>query len=116
MATMYADKQCRKALRLKLTMLKQTGSASKFASEFLTIANILGIDDESRFALFTAGLKPEVQSALALVRDIDTFEELVDAAVQIDHVNFTLAKAESKPSANKSSSSQGKINTPSLSR
>src|SRR5271170_1556489 len=116
MATMYADKQRRKALCLKLTTLKQTGSASKFASEFLTIANIHGIDDESRFALFTAGLKSEVQRALALVRDIDTFEELVDAAVQIDHVNFALAKAESKPSANKSSSSQGKINMPSLPR
>src|SRR5277367_137387 len=116
MATMYADKQRRKALRLKLTTLKQTGSASKFASEFLTIANILGIDDESRFALFTAGLKSEVQRALALVRDIDTFEELVDAAVQIDHINFTLAKADSKSSANKLSSAHGKSTTPSPSR
>src|SRR5277367_1305819 len=115
LASMYADKQRRKALRQKLTTLKQTGSASKFAAEFKTIANILGIDDESRFALFTAGLKSEVQRALALVRDIDTFEELVDAAVQIDHINFALAKAESKPSANKYSS-QGKGNTPSLPR
>jgi hypothetical protein len=115
LASMYADKQRRKALRQKLTTLKQTGSASKFAAEFKTIANILGIDDESRFALFTAGLKSEVQRALALVRDIDTFEELVDAAVQIDHVNFALAKADSKPPANKSSS-QGKGNTPSSSR
>jgi len=111
MASMYADKQRRKALRRKLTMLKQTGSAAKFASEFLTIANILGIDDESRFALFTNGLKPEVQRALAISRDIDRFEELVDAAVQIDHVNFTLAKAEAKAeskSSGKSSSTQGK--------
>src|SRR5277367_2143231 len=116
LASMYADKQRRKALRQKLTTLKQTGSASKFAAEFLTIANILGIDDESRFALFTAGLKPEVQRALALVRDIDTFEELVDAAVQIDHINFTLAKADSKSSANKLSSSHGKSTMPSSSR
>src|SRR5277367_5493891 len=116
MATMYADKQRRKALRLKLTTLKQTGSAFKFAPEFLIIANILGIDDESHFALFTVRLKPEVQRALALVRDIDTFEELVDAAVQIDHINFTLAKADSKSSANKLSSSHGKSTMPSPSR
>jgi hypothetical protein len=32
LASMYADKQRRKALRRKLTMLKQTGSASKFAA------------------------------------------------------------------------------------
>ena len=109
MASMYADKQRRKALRRKLTMLKQTGSAAKFASEFLTIANILGIDDESRFALFTNGLKPEVQRALAISRDIDRFEDLVDAAVQIDHVNFTLAKAEAKAESKSSGkSSQGK--------
>jgi hypothetical protein len=60
MASMYVDKQRRKALRRKLTMLKQTDSASKFASEFLTIVNILGIDEESLFALFTNKLKPEV--------------------------------------------------------
>jgi hypothetical protein len=118
MASMYADKQRRKTLRRKLTMLKQTGSAAKFASEFLTIANILGIDDESRFALFTNGLKPEVQRALAISRDIDRFEDLVDAAVQIDHVNFTLAKAEAKAeskSSGKPSSSQGKGPPPSTS-
>src|SRR5579862_2046586 len=111
LTSMYADKQRRKTLRQKLTTLKQTGSASKFAAEFKSIANILGIDEESRFALFTAGLKPEVQRALALVRDINSFEELVDAAVQIDHVNFTLAKADSKAdsrSFNKFNPSQGK--------
>jgi len=119
---MYADKQRHKALRRKLITLKQTGSASKFAAEFKSIANILGIDDESRFALFTTGLKPEVQRALALVRNIDTFEELVDAAVQIDHVNFTLAKAEAKADHKSSGKSlgganpQGKGNSSSSSR
>src|SRR5271170_4033138 len=115
---MYADKQRRKALRQKLTTLKQTGSTSKFAAEFQSIANILGIDDESRFALFTAGLKSEVQRSLALVRDIEDFEDLVDAAVQIDHVNFTLAKADAKAdskSSGKSNPYQGKINTSSSS-
>ena len=108
LASMYADKQRRKALRQKLTTLKQTGSASKFAAEFKATANILGIDDESRIALFTAGLKREVQRNLALVRNIDTFEELVDAAVQIDHVNFTLAKADSKVDSKADSKSFGK--------
>jgi len=119
---MYADKQRHKALRRKLITLKQTGSASKFAAEFKSTANILGIDDESRFALFTNGLKPYVQRALALVRNIDTFEELVDAAVQIDHVNFTLAKAEAKADPKSSGKSlgganpQGKGNSSSSSR
>jgi len=107
---MYADKQRHKALRRKLITLKQTGSASKFAAEFKSTANILGIDDESRFALFTNGLKPDVQRALALVRNIDTFEELVDAAIQIDHVNFTLAKAEAKADPKSSGKSLGGAN------
>ena len=111
LASMYADKQRRKTLRRKLATLKQTGSASKFAAEFKSVANILGIDDESRIALFTAGLKPEVQRNLALVRNIDTFEDLVDTAVQIDHVNFTLAKADAKTDfkpSGKTGSNQGK--------
>src|SRR5271170_3649415 len=115
LASMYADKQCRQTLRRRLATLKQTGSTSKFAAEFKSVANILGIDNESRIALFTAGLKPEVQRNLALVRNIDTFEELVDAAVQIDHVNFTLAKVDlktdSKPSG-KPSSNPGKGDVP----
>ena len=110
LASMYADKQRHKALRRKLITLKQTGSASKFAAEFKSTANILGIDDESRFALFTNGLKPDVQRALALVRNIDTFEELVDSVVQIDHVNFTLAKAEAKADPKSSSKSLGGTN------
>ena len=110
LASMYADKQRRKALRRKLITLKQTGSASKFAAEFKSTANILGIDDESRFALFTNGLKPDVQRALALVRNIDTFEELVDAVIQIDHVNFTLAKAEAKADHKSSGKSIGGAN------
>jgi hypothetical protein len=111
LASMYADKQRRKTLRRRLATLKQTGSASKFAAEFKSVANILGIDNESRIALFTAGLKPDVQRNLALVRNIDTFEELVDAAVQIDHVNFTLAKADAKTdSKNDSKGKSGPVN------
>jgi hypothetical protein len=110
---MYADKQRRKVLRRKLATLKQTGSASKFASEFLTIANILGIEEESHFALFTEGLKPDVQRALVLIHNIDSFEELVDAAVQIDHVNFTLAKTEAKAeSKSYGKLGSGKVNAP----
>jgi hypothetical protein len=116
MASMYADKQRRKALRRKLATLKQTGSASKFASEFLTIANILDVDEESRFALFTNGLKPEVQRALAIARDADTFEELVNSAVQIDHVNYTLAKASQSESKSSGKSGSGKGNAPPSSR
>jgi len=110
LASMYADKQRHKALRRKLIMLKQTGSASKFAAEFKSTANILGIGDESRFALLTNGLNPDVQRALALVRNIDTFKELVDAAIQIDHVNFTLAKAEAKADSKSFGKSLGGAN------
>ena len=60
LSSIFSDKQRRRTLRRKLITLRQTGSAAKFASEFLTLANILGIEDESRIALFTNGLKPEV--------------------------------------------------------
>ena len=104
---MYADKQCYQTLQHKFATLRQTSSASKFAAEFKSLANILGINQEARLALFTERLKGDVQKNLALVRDITTFDELVNAAVHIDHVNYTLAKAEakaeSKSSTNKSS-------------
>ena len=89
-------------------MLKQTGSVSKFTTEFKIIANIPSINDESHFTLFNARLKTEVAPALVLICDVNSFEDSVDTAVQIDHVNFTLtkvdAKVEFKPSANKSNS------------
>ena len=89
-------------------MLKWTASASKFTVESKSMANILSIDNESYFTLFTARLKTEVQHTLTLIHDIDLFEDLIETAVQIDHINFTLTKAdakvESKPLANKSNS------------
>ena len=118
LSSMYADTQRHIALHRKLTTLKQTGSAAKFAAEFKSTTNILGIQDESRVALFTNALKPELQRALALVRGIKTFDELVEAAVRIDNLNFALAKAEAKADSKSSSksASQGRGNTPSSSR
>ena len=54
LASMYADKQRRKASRRRFMTLKQTGSATEFkASQIFSALN----NDDSRFALFTNGLK-----------------------------------------------------------
>ena len=37
-----------------------------------------------------------MQYALTIIHDIDTFNDLIDAAIQINYVNFTLNKAEAK--------------------
>ena len=112
MESMYLDRQRKRVLRRKLTSLTQTGSASAFASEFLTLINILGIDDESAIAMFTSKLKEDVQRGLALIDEPETLNQLVEAAVRIDHVTFSLAKdqrnasrAANKPNVAKSSSS-----------
>ena len=94
MFSMYSDKQRRQELRRRLTALKQTGSAAKFASEFQTITNLLGTDEDTCIALFTKGLKLEVQRSLATILNLNTFDDLVDAAIQIDTVNFNLNKAD----------------------
>ena len=104
LVSMYVDKQRYQTLQQKFATLRQTGSASKFAAQF---KSLLRINQEARLALFTERLKGDVQKNLALVYGIMTLNELVNAAVHIDHVNYTLAKAEakakSKSPANKSS-------------
>ena len=106
MFSMYSDKQRRQELRRRLTALKQTGSAAKFASEFQTITNLLGTDEDTCIALFTKGLKPEVQHALATILNLNTFDDLVDAAIQIDTVNFNLNKADKADKATNKSYSK----------
>lgn len=107
MVAIYGDKQRTANLRQRLTSLEQTGSVSTYASEFLSLANILGTDENSRIAIFTSNLKPEIQRQLSYVRGLDTFEKLVDAAIEIDTVAFRLSKTESRKStAGKSSTSK----------
>jgi hypothetical protein len=122
----YENKERKRQLQDKLARMSQTGSAHAFAAEFTSICEILGIDDASRMSLFPQKLKPTLRKALALAPAPATFPELIELAVRIDDVHFTIDKAEkaesrrtnpspsSKPtlsaSSSKSTSHSGSIN------
>ena len=90
--SIYGNKERKTQLQDKLAKMTQTGSASAFAAEFSAVCDILGLDDVSRMSLFRQRLKPAVREGLAYVPAVDTFDELVERAVRIDHAQYSLRK------------------------
>ena len=94
MDSMYENIHEREDLRIRLQNLKQTGSVINYSTEFKTLANTLGIDEESKFIFFKGGLKPTVKKGLAYAADVDTFDALVRRAIAIDQTQFFAEKHE----------------------
>jgi hypothetical protein len=116
MDSMYMNIYEREDLRNRLEDLKQTGSAINYSTEFKTIANTLGIDDESKYIFFKKGLKSTVKTGLAYASDVDDFDSLVRRAIIIDQTQYIAEKhekAEKKPSrSNQPQSLPSRNNTP----
>ena len=111
LTSLYQNKERRTQLEDKLARLKQTGSASAFATEFSTLCEILGYPLDTRMGDFRLKLKPSVQGALALLPAPANFNELVERVVRLDHAQYSLRKSENAnssnaPSSNKSSQRQ----------
>jgi hypothetical protein len=86
--------------------LKQTSSASDFATEFRIISSELEWDDAALMAAFRRGLKPFVRAKLiehTIGRSIRTLEELITTASLIDNTLFE-ARRETQAPATPSSS------------
>jgi hypothetical protein len=69
--------------------LKQTGSAQKYANDFDSIAEELGISDDVKSNFFRPGLKADVARAL-VGRDTSTWDRLRRAAIEIDEELYSL--------------------------
>lgn len=80
----------------RLYNLRQTSSASAYATEFFRISAYLGWDDTALRSQFEYGLKGEIKDALAL-RDSDpaTVQELAEVAIRLDNRLYA-RKEESK--------------------
>ena len=91
------DPDRHRSLTRQLQTLKQTGSASTYATSFFRLATFLKWNDEALKAQFYSGLKPQVKDALAL-RDKDpaTTQELSELAIRLDNRIFE-RKSEIQP-------------------
>jgi hypothetical protein len=76
--------------------MKQTGSAAKFAADFVATAQTLGYPDKMQRDFFPGRLKSTVQKGLTLMPTPQTFQEMMEAAIRIDSIAYHLDKEEAQ--------------------
>ena len=81
----FGDIDAARNAERKLWRLKQTGSASKYASEFLQVISHLDWDEDAYIARFEEGLKMEIQEKLIWQERPGTLQRMIAAAVKIDN-------------------------------
>jgi hypothetical protein len=101
----FADSDIKETSRQKLKALRQTTSASTYATDFKKYALYLDWSDEALRQAFFDGLKFDVQDRLLSPQRFATFYELVDAAIEWDNLLFQRRRAHpalrtSRPFAN----------------
>jgi hypothetical protein len=84
----FADSDIKETSRQKLKALKQTTSASNYATDFKKYALYLDWSDEALRQAFFDGLKYDVQDRLLSPQRFTTFYELIDAAIEWDNLLF----------------------------
>jgi len=67
-----------------LAGLHQKGSVRDYALRFNQLAEDAGLNDQTKQALFTKGLKPKIREALIISNDDDEYTDLVQSATRID--------------------------------
>src|SRR5271169_1740497 len=118
---LYSDKNLVQTARNKITRLKQEKSARAYFIDFENIIEPLNLPDEAKIPYFYRGLKGDVKDSMAIVGQSDTYEGLVDQAIEIDERNhlrrLELKEANSSTSSNpKSNQSQGQSQSQSQSQ
>jgi hypothetical protein len=69
----------------------QTGSVSQYLVKFNEYGFRIIWDDRARISRFFNGLKPRIQSAMAVIAYPDNFDEMINLAVRLDN-NFKRLK------------------------
>lgn len=96
----YSDSDVKETARHKLKILKQTTSASSFVTEFKRYSTYLDLTDESLRQTFFDGLRVDVQDRLLSPQRFDSFDDLVDAAIEWDNLLFNRRRAHKTPQVN----------------
>lgn len=81
----------------KICSLRQTASASDYASEFHSLATYIGLENIGKRLLFYQGLKPHIQRALAISGKPQQYDELRRKAIEIDQAIHLSDRKEYKP-------------------
>jgi Retrotransposon gag protein len=76
LASVFGEVDEKRSAERELRMLKQTGSAKQYATEFRRITAKLNRDEESLMSDFYAGLKPFIKTEFAL-REPDDLEDII---------------------------------------
>lgn len=76
----------------KILELKQTGSVSKVATQFLHMRSYLNWDEETCMQIFEKILKPEVRRGLLYGEKPVNLLGLIDKATQIDNAEYAIRK------------------------
>ena len=92
----FGDSNIIENSRFKLKSLRQTSSASHYATEFKRYAAFLGWDDAALRQTFFDGLKEDVRYKLLTPQSCATFEELVNEAIKWDDLLFQFRKSPSR--------------------
>jgi hypothetical protein len=83
----FGDIDAARTAERKLQRIRQTHSASAYASEFLQIISYLDLPDRAYIPYFEAGLKSDVKDELARIDRPGTLDQLIKVAVKIDNRN-----------------------------
>ncbi|QRV99684.1 Retrotransposon-derived protein PEG10 [Ceratobasidium sp. AG-Ba] len=111
--TNWSDPAALQVAERRINKLKQTASASDYATELRVIAGELEWSDSALMAAFRRGLKPFVRSKLiehTIGRTITSLDELINVASLIDNTLFE-ARKEAQTTSQKCSSSANKPTT-----
>jgi Retrotransposon gag protein len=69
----------------QLQALRQTGSATEYASKFQQISSRVEWDDAALNATFYTGLKDHVKDKIARMKRLEELAEMIDTAIRIDN-------------------------------
>jgi hypothetical protein len=89
----YADSDVKETSRFKLKTLKQTTSASLFATDFKRYSMYLDWSDETLRQSFFDGLRLDVQDRLLSPQRFASFSDLVDSAIEWDNLLYNRRRA-----------------------
>jgi hypothetical protein len=97
MGQSYGDLDETRTAEQKLQALMQTGSVPQYLAKFNEYGSRVTWDDRARMSRFFNGLKPKIQSAMAVVAYPDNFDEMINLAVRLDDSFRRLEHAQEKP-------------------
>lgn len=89
----WADSDIKETSRQKLKSLRQTSSASAYATEFKKYAMYLSWSDEALRQSFFDGLRIDVQDRLLSPQRFSTFADLVESSIEWDNLLYQRRRA-----------------------